>query len=1130
MSVPALTDITFTNDAASVATSFIEVQFPVSKLSKECYKERKANAGQTLTALGSYWKGRKPLILVRAAVLGLLLPATDQPDQDRDVFLKLMLMDEGGRLKRRKRFDGKMVPRVMELLPEEDWSQAIERTDREYSWKRNIDPEVREAVEVEAFRHMSLDEQLRNCLRPEELPESALSDIWEEVNTYLGTQAHSLPDLVEELGVRRFGKRPRVGDPFCGGGSIPFEAARIGCDVYASDLNPIACLLTWGALNIIGGTDEARAKIAGTQKAVIRAVDEEITRLGIEHDGDAGDLRLLADAPSHWPHGYKVNRAGEVIEPTASPYTVTCPKTGWRVPMIETRQVNERHGVVVDLVPDPAARRYCITARSGVDEEIWKATEAATVIRAHGELFLVHNPGEGEVRVRIANRAKAYLYCLEVEDPNTGWRVPLAPSWVISKNYRTVARLVPDPTAKCFSLMVEMGVDDDALEAATRGTVVDGDLNFELDGRRHTTSMERLRGEVRLKSRYRDVEEEGRDRRRFDSCRNLYSQTAANDLRPCEQEDILPRSGDVFQERLYAIQWLTPDGRFFYTGPRDEDLAREREVENLVRANLFDWQARGLVPDSQIEPGEKTDELIRTRGWTHWHHLFNPRHLLIGALIRLNSPESRDIFTRTGFALAFSRALTWMSRLTRWNVGYGGRAGVAPSADTVKDVFYNQALNPFFNFGCRSFAMLEEAFLPPTAGLALTGRCEIDVRPARDVQTDCDLWVTDPPYADAILYHEITEYFIAWLAKSPPRPDWKWDSRRELAIRGESASFRRSMVEAFSAMAAQMPDNGFQVVMFTHQDVGVWADLAEILWASGLQVTAGWCIATETETATRVGNYVQGTVLLVLRKRLGNEAGFIARLQRPVENAVHAKLQTMRALDDGEDPNFGDADYQLAAYAAALEVLTRYSVIDNRPVAAEVLRERRPGEVSEVARLLQRAVRIASDFLVPEGLAREAWDELGPEERFYLKGLDLERVGEARSAAYQEMARGFGVQEYRGMLGNTAANKVRLKTAKEFGRHDLRRAGSQDQAEDRALEGFAGGVVRHVLYGIHAAREADRLKPALDWFAANLPDYWSRQRRVIQLLDYIGTVRTEARAAEAAVAQDLRGAVDNHRP
>src|SRR6185503_7890321 len=130
---------------------------------------------------------------------------------------------------------------------------------------------------------------------------------------------------------------------------------------------------------------------ADTQKAVIQAVDEEITRLGIEHDGDASDLRLLADAPNYWPNGYKINRSGEVIEPATPPYTVTCPHTGWQVPMIETRQVNERRGVVLDLVPDPAARRYHITARSGADEESWKASKDGTVIRAHGKFFLVHN-------------------------------------------------------------------------------------------------------------------------------------------------------------------------------------------------------------------------------------------------------------------------------------------------------------------------------------------------------------------------------------------------------------------------------------------------------------------------------------------------------------------------------------------------------------------------------------------------------------------------------------------------------------------------------------------------------------------------------------------------------------------
>jgi len=36
---------------------------------------------------------------------------------------------------------------------------------------------------------------------------------------------------------------PLVVDPFAGGGSIPLEALRLGCEAFASDLNPVACLI-----------------------------------------------------------------------------------------------------------------------------------------------------------------------------------------------------------------------------------------------------------------------------------------------------------------------------------------------------------------------------------------------------------------------------------------------------------------------------------------------------------------------------------------------------------------------------------------------------------------------------------------------------------------------------------------------------------------------------------------------------------------------------------------------------------------------------------------------------------------------------------------------------------------------
>lgn len=43
---------------------------------------------------------------------------------------------------------------------------------------------------------------------------------------------------------------PPVLDPFCGGGSIPLEAQRLGLEVYASDLNPVAVLITKALIEI----------------------------------------------------------------------------------------------------------------------------------------------------------------------------------------------------------------------------------------------------------------------------------------------------------------------------------------------------------------------------------------------------------------------------------------------------------------------------------------------------------------------------------------------------------------------------------------------------------------------------------------------------------------------------------------------------------------------------------------------------------------------------------------------------------------------------------------------------------------------------------------------------------------
>jgi putative DNA methylase len=238
------------------APALIEAVFPAQKISFEAQRERKAGAGQTLTALGSYWKGRKPLILVRAIVLGSLLPQTDDPEKDLEIFEKLMAFDDGG-LARRALANNAFKPDDMarSLALDDPWKyftykiQALGPSAGEVSHRRfPLDPgkegirirwrkECTEAMKLDLYARMlahlpDYETRAGLCKRPEELDQTALfSPIWPAVNAHLGhlgIKAHSHQELVEQLGILRFGHRPRVGDTFCGGWLDSLRSGAVG--------------------------------------------------------------------------------------------------------------------------------------------------------------------------------------------------------------------------------------------------------------------------------------------------------------------------------------------------------------------------------------------------------------------------------------------------------------------------------------------------------------------------------------------------------------------------------------------------------------------------------------------------------------------------------------------------------------------------------------------------------------------------------------------------------------------------------------------------------------------------------------------------------------------------------------
>ncbi|MEJ2092508.1 MAG: hypothetical protein P8X65_09995 [Syntrophobacterales bacterium] len=623
-------------------------------------------------------------------------------------------------------------------------------------YKKGIKREDKRALQLLVFQGFSYDEKLEYCRRPEHL-EGPSPEAWEEINAHLGTGAASLPELVRRWGEKRFGHIPRVGDVFCGGGSIPFEAARLGCDVYASDLSPVAALLTWAALNIVGGGPEVAKRVREAQEKVFAAVDRQVTEWRIEHN-----------------------------------------EKGWR--------------------------------------------------------------------------ADAYLYCLEAQCPECGVMVPLAPSWVIGEGTKTIAVLEFNEKEQRFDIHIMSGVSTPEMEVAKKsGTVKGNALHCPVPTCKKSTPFTMLRGDRRT------------------------GEGAQYGLRLWENDDLVPRPDDVFQERLYCIRWvesyLDDDDkertRRQYRAPDARDLEREALVLVLLRECFPDWQEKGYIPSRPIEPGDETTRLMRERGWTYWHHLFNPRQLLLQGLIISKSfglINENNLYELASCLLGLARCADWNSKLCRWDE--------SAANEKVAQTFSNQALNTLITYAIKALLSISRSFILEIPNFLLKNKTIIQPIDVRQVDVTSDIWLTDPSYADAINYHELSEYFLAWYEKYLKLVFFNFhtNSKRALAITGKDEQFRRSMVAAYRNLTAHMPDDGMQVVMFTHQDVKVWADLALILWAAGLRVTAAWTIGTETESSLKQGNYVQGTVLLVLRKRTSQETAYRDEISVLIEGEVKTQM------------------------------------------------------------------------------------------------------------------------------------------------------------------------------------------------------------------------------------------------
>ncbi|HEY7425273.1 MAG TPA: DUF1156 domain-containing protein [Gemmataceae bacterium] len=201
----------------------IEVALPLEAINAASSREKSIRHGHPSTL--HLWWVRRPLAACRAVLFASLV---DDPDSD-PAYRRLdgSVDEERAGAKRAKLFN-----LIAEMV----------------QWGNSNDMRIIKAARVEiassiASRKIELGELKKDAIvfgpkKGQPHPKGPVSG--EGVTTWDVVILAARPEVVNAFLAEH---APPVLDPFCGGGSIPLEAQRLGLRVYASDLNPVAVLI-----------------------------------------------------------------------------------------------------------------------------------------------------------------------------------------------------------------------------------------------------------------------------------------------------------------------------------------------------------------------------------------------------------------------------------------------------------------------------------------------------------------------------------------------------------------------------------------------------------------------------------------------------------------------------------------------------------------------------------------------------------------------------------------------------------------------------------------------------------------------------------------------------------------------
>ena len=740
------------------------------------------------------------------------------------------------------------------------------------------------------------------------------------------------------------GRAPKVLDPFAGGGAIPLEAMRLGCEVTAMDINPVAWFILKCTLEypqrLAGQTRplptfaledrdfmEKFLKAKGFKGTRLRA---HLERLG---HGSGGEIQLSslpqddpiteADLAWHvraWGRWALARARKELARhyPTYAEFQPLAQGGDYEPRPIRLLEVNEEGIPQIDPL------------NAGFDGAYMKDSL---------------NPRW------VAKPTVAYLWARTVKCKQCRATLPLLKTrWLCKKDNKRVL-LTMEQNAEGTGVV--FGVEAD---------------------------VPRVGGNA-AQTREHD--------RRIGS--GTMSQTGVRATCPCcgvvmtrDDIQIQGRTGEL-GAMMTAVVVDGLKGKE-YRLPTDHELAAAKVTKKQLRVLYADIPF-GL-PQEPIHEDAKRNTWCVQYGLNSWKKLFTDRQLLaIGEFVRAlrNLPEQLNSYSTewkealcTVSSPIISRMVDRGSAVSSWT----------NDRETIRSTFAGFKLPVMWDFA--EFAPLSDTtggfgqsvdwvskvcdHLQKSVDSAVMGNSILGSAVACPVN-GIDVIITDPPYYDAIGYSVLMDFFYVWLRRTTHGitseidtgfcgslgPKWNHETGDGELIDDASRfngnkdlskqNYEDGMYRAFQSCHSALRPDGRLVAVFASKQPEAWETLVAALIRAGFVVDGSWPIQTEMGNRTRsIGSAaLSSSVWIVCKKRAPTRPGWDAAVLSEMRENISQQLR------DFWDAGIRGPDFVWAATGPALEAFSRHPVVKKANA---------PDQLMTVSEFLREVRRMVVDFVV----------------------------------------------------------------------------------------------------------------------------------------------------------------------